>query len=104
MRDFLVYLDARLKEGATWASISVALLALHINVDPGMWQQITSWGMVAAVTFGVLLKDAGTKSFTASAFDTLQTFEGSAEPLLTSPPAPAVPTAPASNPTPTTGA
>lgn len=59
MRDLLVYLDARLAEGGTWASLAAALLALHLKLDPGLWKDVSFYGMALAVALGVVLKEEG---------------------------------------------
>ena len=72
MLDRLKYLDARLAEGSTWATISTLLVMVHINLDPGLWKQIATWGMAGAVAMGILLKDQTVHaSLTQTVTDTL---------------------------------
>lgn len=61
MMDFLKFIDARLGEASTWTAIATMLLAAHINVDAGVWHQVTLWGMIGSGVAGILLKEVGTK-------------------------------------------
>ena len=72
--DFLRYLDARLGEASTYATLSAMLAATHVSVPDGAWKQVTLWGMIAAGVAGVLLKEAGTKPSTEIAQDMLAQF------------------------------
>ncbi len=72
MLNLIKYLDARFGESGTWASIAVGLTMLHINIDPGLWKQIVSWGIAISIALGVLLKEGATGlSFSQVASDTL---------------------------------
>ncbi len=91
MRGLLVYLDARLGESSTWASISAALVAAHINVPPGLWTQVTLWGAILAAGAGVLLREAGNKPPATVAADVLAVLKDAvttapAEPAAAAPP------------------
>lgn len=39
-----IYLAARLSEASTWAGIATALVALHINLDPGLFKSLSIVG------------------------------------------------------------
>lgn len=42
------YLLGRLREPSTWAGIAGVLTAVRINIDPGLWANITTIGMALA--------------------------------------------------------
>lgn len=71
MMDLLRFLDARLGEPSTWTAIATMLLAAHISVPAGLWEQITLWGMIGAGTAGVFLKEVGTKPTSQIASDVI---------------------------------
>jgi hypothetical protein len=54
----LSYVDERMGEASTWSSLSAMLLALHVNVDPGLWHAITLWGSLGSAGLGFLIKEA----------------------------------------------
>jgi len=58
VKDFAAFMVARLKEPSSWASISVALMAVHINVDPGLWQLVTAAGVGVSALLGYFLPEA----------------------------------------------
>lgn len=74
MMDILKFIDARLGEPSTWASIATMLAVAHVSVPAGVWDQVTLWGIVVAGTVGVFLKEAGTKPTTQIASDALSAF------------------------------
>lgn len=51
------YVLDRLKEPSTWIALGGYILAAHIQVEPGVWAQISALGIAAASTAGVLLKE-----------------------------------------------
>lgn len=51
------FVIARLKEPSTWASIAGALIAVHVNIDPGLFQHIADVGIAAAGLAGFLLPE-----------------------------------------------
>lgn len=61
MLDLLKYLDARLGEPGTWASIAAMLVLAHVSVDPGTWHVITAYGIIIAGLLGVVLREIGNK-------------------------------------------
>ena len=71
MMDLAKYLIARLNEASTWATIAAGLAALHVNVDPGLWHQVTLWGAVFAGAAGVLISEQGKKPPATIAADIL---------------------------------
>ena len=77
MKDLILYADARLGESSTWASIAVALTALHLNIEPGLMAQFATWGIGLSVGLGVLMKETGTKSAMGVASDALAAAAGS---------------------------
>lgn len=58
MLNLLKFLDDRIGEASTWSAISALLIALHINVDPGLWHAITLWGGGASGVLGILIAEA----------------------------------------------
>jgi hypothetical protein len=73
MLDLIKTLDARLGEPSTWASIAGLLVLAHVNVDPGLWHQITEYGVVAASALGMLLAEIGKKPVVQIAADVMAT-------------------------------
>lgn len=73
MLDLIKTLDARLGEPSTWASIAGLLVLAHVNVDPGVWHQITEYGVVAASALGMLLAEIGKKPVVQIAADVMAT-------------------------------
>lgn len=72
MMDLLKYIDARLGEAATWASIATLLALAHVNIDPGLWHTVTMDGVIASSLLGILLAEGGKKPPAAIALDVLQ--------------------------------
>lgn len=58
MLNLLKYLDARLGEASTWSALAALFLALHVNIDPGVWKAITLWGTVGSAGLGFLITEA----------------------------------------------
>jgi hypothetical protein len=57
MMNLLKYIDSRLAEPSTWSALAALLLALHINVDPGLMKAITIWGTGFAGILGFLIAE-----------------------------------------------
>lgn len=57
MTDLLKFIDDRLGEPSTYASLATLLALLHVNVDPGLMHAITLWGAGAAAVLGFLLTE-----------------------------------------------
>lgn len=57
MMNLLKYIDGRLGEASTWSAIATLLLALHVNIDPGVMKAITIWGTGAAAALGFLIAE-----------------------------------------------
>ena len=89
MRDLLAYLDQRMGEASTYASLAVMLTMMHVNVPPGLWQQITLWGAVIAAVLGVLIAEAGRKPAAQVVGDALGAFVGAVRAMPEEPAAPA---------------
>ncbi len=60
-KSLFAFLIARMKEPSSWASISVALMAVHINVDPGLWQLVTGAGVGLAALLGYFIPEGASK-------------------------------------------
>lgn len=73
MLDLVKYLNARLAEPATWASIAMLLGLAHVSVDPGLWSTITAYGVIGAGLLGIVLREAGNKPTTQIAVDVVET-------------------------------
>ena len=58
MMNLLKYLDARMGEASTWSAIAGLLLALHVNVDPGLWKAITLWGTGFSGLLGIAIAES----------------------------------------------
>jgi hypothetical protein len=75
MLNLLKFVDARLGEPSTWASLAGMLAMVNINVDPGVLHTISLWGAVGAAVLGVLIAETGSGKTTAQiatdAFNTL---------------------------------
>jgi predicted membrane protein len=104
MKDLLKYLDARLGEPSTWASIGLMLGMLHVNVSPGVLNELSLWGAVISAVLGVLLAEIGTKPPAAILADVLGALIAGIKAMPTPAAAPVVapPAAPASVTTTTT--
>jgi hypothetical protein len=74
MLSLLKYLDGRLAEPSTYASIAVMLALLHVNVDPGTLKAAALWGGVGSGVLGVVLAEVGTKSVPQIASDAFASF------------------------------
>lgn len=72
MLALLKMLDERLSEPSTYAGLSAVLLALNVNVDPGIWHQVTLYGTVAAGIGAMLLSEIGNKPPMQVAVDVIQ--------------------------------
>lgn len=53
----LTFIDDRLGEASTWSAAAAFLVALHVNVDPGVWHAITLWGAMFAAGLGFVIKE-----------------------------------------------
>lgn len=71
MIDLLKYLDARLKEASTWATIAALLAAAHLSIDGALWQEISTWGLIGAGALGIVLVERGSKTPAEIARDVL---------------------------------
>lgn len=70
--DLLKYINARLGESSTWASIAGLLLLAHVSVPAGAWQSVTMVGIIASGGLGVLLTEAGNKPSAQVAEDVIK--------------------------------
>jgi hypothetical protein len=61
MLALLKMLDERLSEPSTYAGLSAVLLALNVNIDPGIWHQVTLYGTGGAGIGAMLLSEIGNK-------------------------------------------
>jgi hypothetical protein len=59
LRDVAVYVDARLREPSSWATIAAALVYVGVKVDPAMWGHIVDVGVAFAGLAGVFLAEKG---------------------------------------------
>ena len=57
MMNLLKYIDDRMGEASTWSAIAALLVALHVNVDPGLMKAITIWGTGFAGVLGFLIAE-----------------------------------------------
>lgn len=57
MTNILKFLDDRLGEPSTYASLATLLALLHVNVDPGLMHAITLWGAAIAGVLGFVLAE-----------------------------------------------
>ena len=57
MMNLLTYIDDRMGEASTWSAIAALLVALHVNVDPGLMKAITIWGTGFAGVLGFLIAE-----------------------------------------------
>lgn len=55
----LSYLLARLGEASTYAALAGLLAALHVSIDPGLWQHVVDAGLAIAALAGILLTEKG---------------------------------------------
>lgn len=67
----LKYLDARLGEASTWATLAAVATLVHVNVDPGVVHALTVWGAGVSALLGVVLREAGSKPPAAIGADLL---------------------------------
>lgn len=51
------YVLGRLREPSTWAGIAALLGAIRINIDPGLWSDISTAGMAVAGLIAALVAD-----------------------------------------------
>lgn len=72
MLALLKMLDARLSEPSTYAGLSAILLALNVNIDPGLLHQVTLYGTIAAGIGAILLSEIGNKPPMQVAVDVIQ--------------------------------
>ena len=72
MSELIGYLATRLGEATTWATIAALLTVAHIKVDPGIWQDVTLYGVMVAGALGVLIRERGTKADALIALDVLE--------------------------------
>jgi hypothetical protein len=72
MLALLKMLDARLSEPSTYAGLSAVLLALNVNIDPGIWHQVTLYGTVGAGIGAMLLSEIGNKPPMQVAVDVIE--------------------------------
>lgn len=86
MMDLLKFLDARMGEPSTYASLALLLGMMHVNVDPGVLHTISLWGAVAAGVLGVVLAEIGTKTPAQVAGDALAAFVAAVKAMPTEPP------------------
>lgn len=49
---------ARLAEGSSWAAIAAALVALGVNLDPGLWKSVTLAGTGVAALLGYIIPES----------------------------------------------
>lgn len=80
MMDLLKYVAARLNESGTWATIAAMLTAAHVQVDPGLWKDITFYGIMIAGALGVLIREQGSKPTAMIALDVLQQLAPKSDP------------------------
>ena len=59
MMELLRYVDARLGEASTWSAIATFLLAMHVNIDPGVMHAITIWGTGASAALAFMIAEKG---------------------------------------------
>lgn len=72
MLAILKYVDARLGEPSTWSALAALLLALHVNLDPGVLKAMAIWGTGFAGILGFLISESSAgKSSTQTAQDIL---------------------------------
>ena len=55
--NFLVFTLSRLREPSTWAALAAGFVALHITVEPGLWQSIANLGIAASVVLGYFIPE-----------------------------------------------
>lgn len=72
MLALLKLLDARMSEPSTYAGLSAVLLALNVNIDPGVMHQVTLYGTLAAGVMSILLTEVGNKPPMQVAVDVIQ--------------------------------
>lgn len=65
MLNLLKFVDARMGEPSTWASLAAMLVVLHVSVDPGTLHVVSLWGTVVAGALGGVLSEVGTGKTTA---------------------------------------
>lgn len=56
----IAYLDSRLREPSTWASMAAMLGGAGVAVPSGLWQYVAMTGMGAAGILGVILAERST--------------------------------------------
>lgn len=86
---FLRFLDERLGEPSTYASLAIMFSLANVNVDPGVWKVATMYGGVAAAGLGFLLREASSgKTVAQIVSDTLAAIVAAANAKTPPPPAP----------------
>lgn len=72
MRKFLEYLDARLGEASTWATLSAMLALVHVELPADVWQLVTLIAAIASAVLGVLLKEGSNTGVAKAALDAIE--------------------------------
>lgn len=99
MLALLKLLDARLSEPSTYAGISAVLLAINVNVDPGIMHMVTLYGTIASGALSILLGEIGNKPPMQVAIDVIEALSAGLKtlppeaiaPVVVATPVPAVP-------------
>jgi len=55
--NFFAFTISRLREPSTWAALAAGFVALHITVEPGLWQSIANLGIAASVVLGYFIPE-----------------------------------------------
>jgi len=58
---FITFAISRLKEPSTWAALAAMFVALHITVEPGLWQSLANLGIAVSVVLGYFMPEQKTQ-------------------------------------------
>ena len=94
MLALLKMLDARLSEPSTYAGLSAILLALNVNIDPGVMHQVTLYGTILSGVLAVILSEIGNKPPMQIAIDVIEALASGLK-TVAPPSTPVAPAAPA---------
>ena len=59
--NFIAFTISRLREPSTWAALASGFVALHIAVEPGLWQSLANLGIAVSVVLGYFMPEQKTQ-------------------------------------------
>jgi len=60
--NFIAFTISRLREPSTWAALASGFVALHIAVEPGLWQSLANLGIALSVVLGYFIPEKKTQT------------------------------------------